>query len=266
MAIPGSLTDRNEHEMDQAVRKKSPRAPSIALDDAIERALKVYEKERRHVAPVDVFAQDLGYKSANNGAALATLASLRYYGLLDRPREGHLAVSKDVESYKFAPSDELRRELLVKWLKAPPIFSELLEKYQDGLPSEATIRYDLIQRGFTPPTAEACINVFRRSVDFTRYFELGAKEQPQAPQMEPTTVDPGGGESIGSLIERTGRDSDRAGDIAPKTTLMDRIPVRLAGGRRAWLEIPTPFYGSDKDRLKAQIDLLLTDDESAGEK
>jgi hypothetical protein len=37
--------------------------------------------------------------------------------------------------------------------------------------------------------------------------------------------------------------------------------VRLDQSRRAWLEIPTPFYEADKKRLKAQIDLLLTDDE-----
>jgi hypothetical protein len=42
---------------------------------------------------------------------------------------------------------------------------------------------------------------------------------------------------------------------------VDRIPVRLAGGRRAWIEIPMPFYEADKDRLKKQIDLLLTNDD-----
>jgi hypothetical protein len=41
----------------------------------------------------------------------------------------------------------------------------------------------------------------------------------------------------------------------------DRIPVRLAGGRRAWLLIPHEFREADKTRLKAQIDLLLTEDE-----
>ncbi|MDL2339502.1 MAG: hypothetical protein QFE16_16840, partial [Pseudomonadota bacterium] len=41
----------------------------------------------------------------------------------------------------------------------------------------------------------------------------------------------------------------------------DRIPVRLPGARRAWLFIPTPFFSSDKQRIKAQIDLLLTEDE-----
>ena len=41
----------------------------------------------------------------------------------------------------------------------------------------------------------------------------------------------------------------------------DRIPVRLDSKRRAWLEIPAPFYEKDKMRLKAQIDLLITDDD-----
>jgi hypothetical protein len=40
----------------------------------------------------------------------------------------------------------------------------------------------------------------------------------------------------------------------------DKIPVRLTEGRKAWLIVPTPFYEADKVRLKAQIDLLLTED------
>jgi hypothetical protein len=37
--------------------------------------------------------------------------------------------------------------------------------------------------------------------------------------------------------------------------------MRAKGARRAWLIIPTPFFVADKQRLKAQIDLLLTEDE-----
>ena len=67
-------------------RKKSPRAPLIALDKAIEGAIKIYEKEHRHAAPTEAVAQHLGYKSANSGTALRTIASIRYFGLLERPR------------------------------------------------------------------------------------------------------------------------------------------------------------------------------------
>jgi hypothetical protein len=44
---------------------------------------------------------------------------------------------------------------------------------------------------------------------------------------------------------------------------VDRIPVRLSKGRKAWLIIPTPFYEADKARLKAQIDFLLTEETDA---
>jgi hypothetical protein len=98
------------------LRKRSPRAPSIALDDAIGRALKVYEAEGKHPAPIDVVARHIGYKNPSSGAAATTLASLRYYGLLERPKEGFLAASRDLEAYKFAPDDKVKSQLVVKWL------------------------------------------------------------------------------------------------------------------------------------------------------
>ena len=50
-------------------------------------------------------------------------------------------------------------------------------------------------------------------------------------------------------------------DVNEVPASYDRIPVRLSAGRKAWLEIPTPLYAADKARLKAQIDLLLAEDE-----
>src|SRR5205814_1139396 len=103
----------------------------------------------------DVVAQNIGYKSANNGAALAALASLRYFGLLERPKDGFLAVTKDVEAFKFAPDERMKRSLLLGFLRRPQLYAELLEKYDSGLPSDANLRYELIQRGFTPASAES---------------------------------------------------------------------------------------------------------------
>ena len=99
--------------MSEIPRRKSPRAPSMALDEALDRALKAYERDRLHPAATELFAQNIGYKGANNGSALQAMASMRYYGLIERPKEGVLAVSKDVESYKFAPDDAMRSDLLL---------------------------------------------------------------------------------------------------------------------------------------------------------
>jgi len=246
--------------MELEPRKRSPRAPSTPLQEAIERTLKIYDKERRHPTPINVIAQDMGYKNANNGAALSTIASLRQYGLLDRHQEGVLAVVKELEDYKFTPDNNLQHELIIKWLRTPSLFAELLDKYEGGLPSDGNIKFDLIQKGFNPTTADACGLVFRQSVEYARYYEKTSavpgsdsdfSGQPQKMIAKPLTE---------PQLENIEQASENKEAMQPAADY-DRIPVRLSNSRRAWLEIPSPFYAADKIRLKAQIDLILTDDE-----
>jgi len=241
--------------MSDSPRNKSPRAPSMPLNEAISAAVKVYEKERRHAAPVDAVAQHIGYKSANNGAAIRALASLRYFGLLERPQDGLMAVTKDLESFQFAPSDQVRSEIVQRWLRSPPIFAEILDKYPTGLPSDATLKYELIQRGFLPDAAESVLAVFKASVEFAHKHESRIPESPSEDKVDTPSKE----ESIsGSESEQSPPPAAVGIQIAAN---VDRIPVRLSGGRRAWLEIPAPFYEADKLRLKSQIDLLLTEED-----
>lgn len=242
-------------------RKKSPRAPSIPLDEAIERASRAYDKERLHAAPTEVVAQNIGYKGSSSGAALAALASLRYYGLLERPSEGLLAVTKDVEAYKFAPSEELKRSFLLSFLRKPPLFADLLDKYASGLPSDANMKYDLIQRGFLPATAGSLVQVFRRSAEFAGFYEQPVSIPiAQAEPSEDHNSEPND-QAVATVKNGVAKQVAISSNLTPEPDDHDRIPVRLSGGRRAWLLIPTPFYMADKDRLKAQIDLLLTEDD-----
>lgn len=249
--------------MNLPARKKSPRAPSIALDDAIEKVNKIYEKERRHPAPADLVAQHLGYKDSKNGAALTMLASLKYYGLLERTKTGVYAVSKEFEAYKFAPNEQLKVAQIQNWLKTPAIFSELLGKYSIGLPSEANLKFDLIQMGFSPDAAVACLQSFLRSVEHAHYFDEQRGETIETiPSVQIDNAPPSAQPSR-TAVDNIQATQNRATEtVVPREnfTELDRIPVRLSGGRRAWIEIPSPFYSSDKERLKAQIDLLLADD------
>ena len=245
--------------MDVIPRKKSPRAPSIPLDEALARAIKIYDRERLHPAPTEVIAQHIGYKNANNGSALSAVASLRYYGLLERPKEGLLAVTKEVESYKFAPDEKLKRSLLLGFLTRPALYNDLLEKYDSGLPSDPNLKFELIQRGFAPHAAEAALGVFNRSVEFAGYYDAAdavgeeSFDEPQnALSDESDSQLPTDQTILANLSPAVARNRE------PEDADLDRIPVRLPGGRRAWLLIPAPFFNADKVRLKAQIDLLLT--------
>lgn len=238
----------------------------MSLEEAIDRVQKAYDRDRLHPAPTDVVAQHLGYKGASNGAALSALASIRYFGLVDRPREGFLAVTKDFEHFKFAPDDQQRRRLLVGFLRKPPLYSELLDKYASGLPSDANLRFELIQRGFSPVSAEATLIAFRRSVDYADYF---AGEDHEGVALAAAEDNEDTGDAGAADHRPPAPSSPSAGLLVPEATMssfgaddeLDKIPVRLPGGRRAWLVIPMPFFAADKARLKAQIDLLLTEDE-----
>jgi hypothetical protein len=236
----------------------------MALDEALDRVMRAYDKERLHAAPTDVIAQHIGYKTANNGAALQALASMRYYGLLDRPRDGQLAVAKDVEAFRFAPNEELRRAFILRFLRTPPLFAELLDKYTSGLPSEGNLKYELINRGFLPTTASTLVSVFKRSVEFARYFDAATQGVPSlspSPLAAEAVVE--AGEERMPALHRPAPPAAGSADLHDQDAPHDRIPIRLHGGRRAWLVIPAVFYESDKARIKAQIDLLLTEDDEA---
>lgn len=245
-------------------RKKSPRAPSIGLEEALERTAKAYDKERLHAAPTDVVAQNIGYRGANNGSALAAIASLRYYGLLERPREGVLAVAKDYENYRFAPDEVTKRALVHKFFRTPPLFRELLDQYESDFPSEATLKYELIQRGFLPQAATTLVGILKKSAEFAEVQRVDrTSETPD--QIEDVEIPASSSQGAPKQSQefnpiQANSPAGHPPQIDGETS-HDRIPVRLSGNRRAWLIIPDPFFGADKKRLKAQIDLLLTEDE-----
>lgn len=275
---------------------RSPRAPSFALDESVASAIKLYEANGKHSIPAEVAAKTLGYSGMNNGSAARALASLKSFGLLISNNKGDVAVSPDIETYQYAPDEGHRRDQLVRWLRAPKIYDELLNEYHDRLPSDQVIKYKLIKMGFLPNAAEECLKNFRSSVDFANYFstrpekedalELGGEQwsgendkpltllghQNQQSFTGLTSLSLGTSPLLSSQTSRTPilqrpkiqgaleAVSDPFLALAPSEDF-DRIPVRLSKGRRAWIQVPMPLYKADKEILINQINLILTDEE-----
>lgn len=133
----------------------------------------------------------------------------------------------------------------------------------------------MIQRDFLPATAESLAGVLKRSVEFAKVYEQeqqpqlitsGSEAEDLGPSVEIALVDPVASPAAPPINTWRGPEAQ---STAPGEMLQpmerpdshDRIPVRLSGGRRAWLLIPQVFREADKQRLKAQIDLLLTEDD-----
>ena len=259
---------------------KSPRAPSSSLPDALEKVLKIYTKERKNAVPLEVAAQDMGYRNANSGPAMQALATLRYFGLLERPKAGQLAVSRDVEQYQFAPDESLKSQLRQKWMRTPTAFAAILQQFSEHEPSDAGLRYALIDQGFNPTTAASFVDVFKASAAFAEIYTSTAQSRPAGDVAESSRSDLAE-LSVSSAQNAANQDrKDQAYSTIPVqpprpaqaqskdvtnalSNLLgedDRIPVRLSHGRKAWLIVPSPFFEQDKVRLIKQIELLLTDE------
>lgn len=253
--------------MTTSATQRSPRAPSVDLENALTKALAIYGKEGKHTIPADIAAKHMGYKDSNNGAALRALASLKSFGLIDRPKNGLVTVKKEVEDYSFTPDQAHRQQLLYSWLRNPRIYQELLERFGDRLPSDETLRYELIQKGFNPNAAEECRDTFKASVTFAGFYT----RSPTAGDSASASVESSPAAEVPEAISTrsaipTG--SAGVGTFAPAANVrtdVDRIPVRLKNGRRAWLELPMPFYEADRELIKAHLALVPVDEEEAKE-
>src|SRR5260370_16613750 len=89
---------------DEIKKTRGPTCPQKPLEQAIGLAEKLFERAgRSRVKPI-VMASALDYSSLN-GAALATLAVLNQYGLLDKDGSDSMAVS-DQPIKLFHPVDD----------------------------------------------------------------------------------------------------------------------------------------------------------------
>ena len=155
----------------------------------------------------------------------------------------------------------MSRAYLRPFLAAEPLFAELLDRYSAVLPYDGNLRYELIQRDFLPSTAEGLVGIFRRSAEFAQTFDQRPNGEPMPQPIEVDDETGAAAQSVKSDPVANYRAQPQMDDQMREGSGHDRIPVRLAGGRRAWLLIPHEFREADKTRLKAQIDLLLTEDE-----
>lgn len=257
---------------EQAARRapRSPNYPQYPIQWAIENGLTLLEKERLHPVPLDVIAKNLGYKDANNGAARRALAILKAFGMVQKAAGGKLQVRSDVQRFKLTPNDHDKAIYLKQWLKKPLLYSKLLEKYKDNLPSDRALVFELVdEHGFNESAAQNAIEVFRASLDYVEQMTGGVssvEEDEQEEDFDEQDQQPNG--SVQSASPQSPPEPNLIAQQRPhpfqsQPTYSEgvRYPIRLAGGRMAWIEVPDPFFEADKKRLQAQLAIIGTVDE-----
>lgn len=251
---------------DQVKRKvsRSPNYPQQSLEWAVNSGLVLLDKEKLHAVPVDIAAQGLGYKDANNGKARSVLANLKAFGILKKAAGGKLAVSQDVQRYKLSPSDADKASYLKQWVTKPLLYSKLLEKYPDGLPSDGVLIFELVDEyGFNEDAAQKAIDVFRESLRFVNAKAESSNDQDdEGEEYEDVgQANPANGQNGAKEDETPNNPRANLNPSQPPPSGNVRYPIRLAGGRMAYIDVPDPFFDKDKEKLKAQLEIIGTVDE-----
>ncbi len=178
-------------------RSRSPNYPRLSLADAIERVSKLYKKEGTHKTTREAVAEGLDYTSLN-GASLGMISTLKQYGLLEEDADG-IRVSQDTVALVMLPAgDHERVEALQRSAFAPRLFSELREEYGETLPSDVSLRYALIKKGYSEKASGEVIRAYRDTLELVSeesadYTDADAEDRQGS---EPPMTQPTAGQQI----------------------------------------------------------------------
>jgi hypothetical protein len=151
--------------------KRSPGYPMISLEEAIEKAKVLWDKDKNNVIPIDAAYEHLGYK-AKGGYGARILAALKKFGLISDSQNGIRLTSDAVDLMLHEPGSGDYENIIGKLFLKPSIYEKLYGEYEGQLPSDATLRVKLIKDyEFNPDSVEDFINGFRRTIEFARIAE-----------------------------------------------------------------------------------------------
>lgn len=157
-------------------RLRSPAYPAVNLEQAIGHAQTIYNEERRSLVPVQVALDHLGYgESSSNGMRI--IAALKQFGLMaeeGKKDDRQVQLSSRALDILIAPSDDSpdRLRAIRDASLAPTIHQELWDEHDGDLPSDATLRANLVRnRDFNDNSVDRFIREFRDTIAFADLAE-----------------------------------------------------------------------------------------------
>lgn len=149
-------------------RMRSPNFPVLPLEESIDVAKAIWDKNRKAPIAREAAAKDLGY-SGLTGRSMQVLGSLNQYGLVEGTTKGLTRVTELAEEIFIGFPEEVKRKAITKAGRTPALFQEIYEKFDGHVPGENAIRSFLFQRGFTNDGVEKALKTFSST---NRFVEI----------------------------------------------------------------------------------------------
>ncbi len=129
----------------------------------------------------------MGYASASTGPALQALATLTSFGLLERRGKGEVGVTDLAMRILFPDSADELAEALREAALSPPVFSQIAERFPDGVPNPNGIITFLRRIDFTEKAAKIAASTYVTSISFAQSLRDNERSDTSAPEQETLT-------------------------------------------------------------------------------
>ncbi len=211
---------------------RSPSFPFIGLREALERARRLYEAERRNAARPEVAVTHWGYSPKSSGGK-QTIAALRAFGLLEG--EGAVRLTElAVRTLLEDAGSEGWRELVRQAALSPPVYATLWERHGADLPSDRNLRaYLVLELGFNENAVGDLLRGYKETLAWAGLREEAAEAEREsaAPVRPPAAAAPAAELSLSFPLE-----GDNRGEFRVRARVSPREAEQLRALFEFWLE------------------------------
>jgi len=237
-------------------RKRSPRYPVLAIDEAVTKVRAIYNADRRAFATFDSILEHMGYKvkEKKGGRSARIVATLKQYGLLE-DKAGKYRVSDMAFRILELPEDSPERAQLIKQAAlSPAVISKVLKHYQGVIPSDTTLRSHLIlEEEFNPDSAEEFIKVLRRTISVV-HPESGDYNSESSEELDTPSV--GGTPRMQPSVSQI-RNAQPPPPLPKPESGQRPFPLYLSKNSEAVLLVPAVMSRTEYELLKKQLENSL---------
>jgi hypothetical protein len=219
--------------------KRSPGYPMISLDEAIQKAKTLWDKDKNNPIPLAAAYEHLGYES-KGGYAARIIAALKKFELISEKQNVIKLTEDAVDLALHDHSDERYIDIVKKLALKPSIYEIIFNKYNGAIPSDSTLRIELIkEHEFNPESVDNFISSFRKTIEFAglsqnhKELETGGKDR----------IPPDKGVRM-----ITSKDSGHGID---SSKLSIEIPVILSDTEFAFIKIPHPLTIAQWEKIQS---------------
>jgi hypothetical protein len=213
--------DEKDDKKKRKSGKRSPGYPFLGLEEAIRRAMILWDKDKNNSMPIEVVYEHLGYGFVG-GYGGRIIAAMKHFDLISEEKDGMKLTSNAVDLALHQPSDERYIEIVKELALKPVIYDKLFNEYKGNLPSDATLKIKLIKDyEFNPDKVDGFLSDFKKTIEFANLDKAEETHRTEIP-------------TVPGVVTAKGQGTLNRGDVVSKenkVNIGERIIATYTIGR-----------------------------------